>query len=496
MDAGFHPDPLSALRLLHGLALRTLFAGVSTLAAVPVATLAVLAASPAVAGEGVLEAQDVPDEVVVEGLVLDSAQAAPEPGVPPAAGAVPLAGARVRVSGVDEVVVTDSAGRFSVAVPGPGTWTFTFDHARLDSLGILNAGWTPVRVTGEGPTRVELAIPSYPTLLALMCERVPGAGEDAIVGGRVFLSGRPAADVVMDLRSRGQGPEGQGVTLAELSEEDGMFLFCSVPAETDLALAGNLTQDAGDGGTFRLEPGEILALDVRLSEGGAGQLTGTVQDGRTGSPLPDAVVMVEGDGEGSGGVVSDAQGRFSVPPLPAGVYTVRVEHLAYRQVTDTVRVPGGDAAVRLEVSLLADAIPLDPIAVQVESRSTVGRLGDVYDRMDRMRQLGLGRIFDRGDIEDAGAIRVSHLVAQLPGVQTHAIAGSPNLVLRLTRNECDPSVYVDGVRWTGQGVDEAVTVGELEAVEVYRRISEIPGEFWDEQATRCGVVAVWTRRGR
>jgi hypothetical protein len=44
-------------------------------------------------------------------------------------------------------------------------------------------------------------------------------------------------------------------------------------------------------------------------------------------------------------------------------------------------------------------------------------------------------------------------------------------------------------------IDDFVSILEVEAVEVYRRVSEIPGEFFDEQGARCGVIAVWTRRG-
>jgi hypothetical protein len=42
-------------------------------------------------------------------------------------------------------------------------------------------------------------------------------------------------------------------------------------------------------------------------------------------------------------------------------------------------------------------------------------------------------------------------------------------------------------------LDTMVPLDWVEAVEVYRRASELPAEFLNSGA--CGVVALWTRRG-
>jgi hypothetical protein len=41
-------------------------------------------------------------------------------------------------------------------------------------------------------------------------------------------------------------------------------------------------------------------------------------------------------------------------------------------------------------------------------------------------------------------------------------------------------------------VDETVRPYDLEGVEVYRGLTEMPGEFYDDQ--HCGVILLWTRR--
>jgi len=68
----------------------------------------------------------------------------------------------------------------------------------------------------------------------------------------------------------------------------------------------------------------LLAAPAVYAEGPAGRILGVVEDAQ-GSPLPGAVISLFGRGVGSMGLVTltDSAGRFSVPSLPPGSYTVR-----------------------------------------------------------------------------------------------------------------------------------------------------------------------------
>jgi len=68
----------------------------------------------------------------------------------------------------------------------------------------------------------------------------------------------------------------------------------------------------------------LLAAPAVYAEGPAGRILGVVEDAQ-GSPLPGAVISLFGRGVGSMGLVTltDSMGRFSVPSLPPGSYTVR-----------------------------------------------------------------------------------------------------------------------------------------------------------------------------
>src|SRR5689334_5975933 len=60
-------------------------------------------------------------------------------------------------------------------------------------------------------------------------------------------------------------------------------------------------------------------------------IIGTVIDARSRQPVPDAVVTATTPAfQGEQTVVTDAQGNYRIPQLPAGVYTLRFEKEGYK----------------------------------------------------------------------------------------------------------------------------------------------------------------------
>lgn len=194
--------------------------------------------------------------------------------------------------------------------------------------------------------------------------------------------------------------------------------------------------------------------------------------------------------------ISGEGGRFAFDRIPPGDYILAVEHLAFAPVTVPIAITEADAVYQVEIRLAPEAIALEPLVVEVRR---AGIQGTVRDRIEWMELVGLGTSFDRAAIDASGAIRVSHLVARIPGVQLRTIPGRTfGSELRLVpQQDCGPSVYIDGIRspLLGGNVDDMVSLGEVESVEVYRRLSELPGEFADDEARRCGAVVIATRRG-
>lgn len=227
---------------------------------------------------------------------------------------------------------------------------------------------------------------------------------------------------------------------------------------------------------------------------GTARIVGRIVEAGSGRSVVGAALRLEGTERTA---ESDRQGRFSFDAVLLGTYLLSIEHLAYEPVEDSIHLEEAGATYDAEVQLSADAIELPPMLVTI--RRPPGILDDVYERMDWMSRVGLGDMFDRRTIETSGATRVSHLLAVLPGARLRPVPGrAGTTTLRLSaRNDCPPSYYIDGMRAQigDESVDDFVAMGDVEAVEVYRRLSSLPGQFADEQALYCGAVAIWTRRG-
>jgi hypothetical protein len=65
---------------------------------------------------------------------------------------------------------------------------------------------------------------------------------------------------------------------------------------------------------------------------------------------------------------------------------------------------------------------------------------------------------------------------------------------RTTNRACPPTMYLHGLPYSGTMDD--FTADEIEAVELYVGVSEIPPEYDRNQRGICGVIVVWTRDPR
>jgi hypothetical protein len=223
-------------------------------------------------------------------------------------------------------------------------------------------------------------------------------------------------------------------------------------------------------------------------------------------------------------VAADSGGEFRIRSWQAGKYRIRSEAIGYAPVASQILELATGDVLEVTVHMLPNAVPLEPIVIKARARASLAELAlaGYYDRRDSGHRLGLGRFFDRGAIERRGR-KLTDVLATIPGVRVLNVPNCPVPLISMagsaaTRIEetkvdqlvriptvaeackpvhvCRATVYVDGVQ---MGFDEMVSIDQMvqldwvEAIEVYRRASEIPAEFLN-RAT-CGVVAVWTRRG-
>jgi iron complex outermembrane receptor protein len=132
---------------------------------------------------------------------------------------------------------------------------------------------------------------------------------------------------------------------------------------------------------------------------GQGVLSGTVTD-TTGAPLEGARVLVS---ELDRAVVTDAQGRFRIPEMTDGRYTLEVRRQGYESKMVRVDVPASD---EVTLSLRESPIPIDPITVTV----TRGAMSPMNSPLPAS---ALGR----AQLDREQSVSLAHTLAQLPGVR-------------------------------------------------------------------------------
>jgi hypothetical protein len=217
-----------------------------------------------------------------------------------------------------------------------------------------------------------------------------------------------------------------------------------------------------------------------------------VTDASSGAAVADAEVWI-----GGSRTRTDAGGR-ALLPLRQARETLMVRRIGYGDRLREV-MPG---ATTLEVSL-------EPVAVAMAGVEATGRrapmsppLQRFYQRLDR----GHGSFVTREQIDRRKPRRLTDLFREIPGVRVANTSRGDRLVMtgatpamyrvgpRWEAGDCPVQYYLDGVSYQPDiaGIPNDVRPDEVEGIEVYRRLSEVPVEY-RRRGAECGVVLIWLK---
>lgn len=257
--------------------------------------------------------------------------------------------------------------------------------------------------------------------------------------------------------------------------------------------------------TLDLVLGEAPATRVLLPGPGARSqqgLRGRVVD-EEGNPVAGTTLELM-DNSSVAHAVADSMGRFELRVPQAAAYVLRARRLGWAEAADTVRVPEG-RILSVTVRMVRDPLRLEPLIVVAEAREPELDQVGFYGRSE-----GLGRFMTLETIEKRRPPRTSDLLGQVSGVflvpapdgvRVITRSGLPNA--RLTGDGiCWPRILLDGMVVEPGGqlpipvpIDQVVNPSDIVGVEVYRSAAEVPPQFGGAQSA-CGVIVIWTRRGR
>ena len=475
----------------------------------------------------------------VSGVVYDSTRSAP------------LTGAAVRIAGTDVAGRTDAGGHFELSAPLEGSYRVVVESPWLDSIGFRDAGSVVELVPGViRPTYV--GVPHADSIADRLCVEAPGGPDTRVVLGAVRGGAGvpvPGALVSASWQTLGWSAEAR-LSLHDVREvvpadDDGFYVLCGIPqaqpvtvaADGDTAGAGvaRVVLPRTAGGAVLLSrqtdldapyeehptaAARTMRLDLAVAPGATTgpsppALGGVVLDRVAGRLLDSVLVVVNGRDT----ITTRADGSFGrrvdwqLGPNPIAVTRAGYQSLAFDLWLDSATV---EVAVRFALA---------PAAVQLAGVEVLGssvEQGLAAVGFYRRRDIGLGAFLEYEDIvpRRRGARTWVDLLRGVPGVtmlpNPAGYGGAvPSLTgMRSMRAQVPgaggpgcivPRIFVDGrlaydpdpARDLGDVYDlvsGTADPGDVVAIEVYRRSSEVPAEYAGAQAG-CGTILLWTERG-
>jgi hypothetical protein len=239
----------------------------------------------------------------------------------------------------------------------------------------------------------------------------------------------------------------------------------------------------------------LAVLPVALD---AQAIRGTVRDVSTRDGVPATLLTVMTlAGDVVAQTTSDGNGGFLITWTSASAVRLRAERLGYFTSTSAPFAVARGDTVDGAVYIAVTALAIDPLIVEGIARDLSGVLAEIAER----RRLGLGRFIDRDDIVRSGAMWVSELLTRIPGVQLESDPRTPTAVQAYARSSltplgdgrCPMQVFLNGHLFRHNLGVNIVPAIDVEAIEIYRGLTDTPAEFAGDHA-RCGVIAIWTTR--
>ena len=235
------------------------------------------------------------------------------------------------------------------------------------------------------------------------------------------------------------------------------------------------------------QPEEVTLQLKRLEEVEAGlpaTLLVRVREAESGRAIEGAAVSLVG-GETR---LTGRSGNVQFTTL-SGEARLNAEMIGYADRTEPITVHS-DGLTVVDLVMAVDAVVLPPIEVQVRSQFLLAN--GVYRRIDSGQVM---RLLTREDLEKFPVSFLSDAFSNVPGVRVdRQTLGDTKLMGpgRGNPDGCELTVYVDGLP-TEMNID-AFSPEMVELAEVYWGL-RTPIQYRGVNASNCGVVLLWTRRG-
>ncbi len=203
----------------------------------------------------------------------------------------------------------------------------------------------------------------------------------------------------------------------------------------------------------------VLIVAAPLGAQSTGTIRGTVTDASTLNPLTGAQVSIPGTGLGT---LTNSEGQFIIPGVPAGSHEVQVQMLGYSTASETVSVAAGQSAA-VDFALAQTAIALDEIVVTGTAGGTQMRaIGNAVSSIDAAEITEVAPVSDMQEL----------LIGRTPGLNLMSSSGQAGASSRIRIRGAssltagnEPVFIVDGVRMVSGNIGGGSTVQSINALD-------------------------------
>lgn len=224
---------------------------------------------------------------------------------------------------------------------------------------------------------------------------------------------------------------------------------------------------------------------------GTGIFRGQVTDS-LGLPVPFAEIAVLGTGLR---VVADSEGLFRIAAVPAGLHPVIVRSIGWKPLFFLIRIEDNQERVgRIGLAPAPQRLPDLVVQGGRFAKPPEYAFTHRYDDFFRRRRIRSGTFRLRGDPRFTSAFDTADLLIGIPGVRVSFGEGGATVSFaRCQGAGSKVAVWIDGARVMTNDHNEALhylRASDVEAIEIYRGVGQIPGEFLEDS---CAAIVIWTR---
>nr|MDP9324469.1 carboxypeptidase-like regulatory domain-containing protein [Acidobacteriota bacterium] len=186
-------------------------------------------------------------------------------------------------------------------------------------------------------------------------------------------------------------------------------------------------------------------------------------------------------------VISGSDGRFALRSVRPGTRSVTARRLGFEPADQVVAIHSSyptDITVRLGEFV--------PVLDTVRIRAPAAQVGLERVGFTKRKSIGTGYYLSPEEISRRNALELPDLLTMAPMLRRTTVDGHQVILGRPQGGSYGCVTYfVDGVPWTGGGIEDFVRPSEVAAIEVYST-GFTPGQFMSANQ-QCETVAIWTK---